>query len=72
MARQIGTAKKTDTPIIETPRTINVASADQIEAQGATSVDEALRYTPGVATDFYGAATYNDYLRLRERKCLLP
>lgn len=65
VARQTGTATKTDTPIIETPQTINVVSADQIEAQGATSVDEALRYTPGVATDFYGAATYNDYLRLR-------
>ncbi|RDD92953.1 TonB-dependent siderophore receptor [Paracoccus pantotrophus] len=65
VARQTGTATKTDTPIVETPQTINVISADQIKAQGAASVDEALRYTPGVSTDFYGGATYNDYVRLR-------
>lgn len=65
VARRTATATKTDTPIIETPQTINIVSTAQIEAQGASSVDEALRYTPGVTNDFYGGATYNDYLRLR-------
>ncbi len=65
VARRSATATKTDTPILETPQTINVVSADQMAAQGATSIDEALSYTPGVANEFYGGATYNDYLRLR-------
>lgn len=65
VARRGSTAAKTPTPILETPQTVHVVTAGQIEAQGATSIDQALRYTPGVATDFYGAATYNDYLRLR-------
>lgn len=47
---------KTDTPLLETPRTINVVPREQIEAQQAQSVTQALRYTPGVTLDRFGAS----------------
>ncbi|MEB2847190.1 TonB-dependent siderophore receptor [Endobacterium cereale] len=50
------TATKTDTPLLETPQAISVVSADQIEAQNATSVGATLRYTSGVNGETTGAA----------------
>ncbi|GGF62860.1 TonB-dependent receptor [Azorhizobium oxalatiphilum] len=57
VATRTGTGSKTDAPIIEIPQTINVVTADQMQAQGAQSVSEALRYTPGVRSEGYGAAS---------------
>jgi iron complex outermembrane receptor protein len=48
VAKRTATATKTDTALIETPQTVNVVTADQIRAQGALSVTQALRYTPGI------------------------
>ncbi|WP_082457630.1 TonB-dependent siderophore receptor [Pseudomonas sp. Leaf48] len=50
VATRSATATKTDTPILEIPQTINVVTADQVEAQGARNLTQALRYTPGVNT----------------------
>lgn len=41
------TGTKTDTPLIETPQSISVVTRDQMQAQGAQSVADALRYTAG-------------------------
>ncbi len=49
------TATKTDTPLLETPQSISIVSADQIEAQNATSVGATLRYTSGVNGETTGA-----------------
>nr|WP_298689187.1 TonB-dependent siderophore receptor [uncultured Dongia sp.] len=54
VAKQSATATKTDTPLIETPQSISVISAERLEAQGATSLGEALRYTPGVQSELLG------------------
>lgn len=43
----IGT--KTETPIIEIPQTVNVVTQDQMERRQTQSIDEALRYVPGVS-----------------------
>ena len=51
------TATKTDTPLIETPQSISVVTRDQMNAQGATSVAEALRYTAGVLPELRGGST---------------
>ncbi|NVM79155.1 iron complex outermembrane receptor protein [Duganella sp. SG902] len=48
VAKRSASATKTDTPLIETPQSVSVVTADQIEALGATSLREALGYTPGV------------------------
>ncbi|WP_424630792.1 TonB-dependent siderophore receptor [Bradyrhizobium sp. SYSU BS000235] len=51
---------KTNTPLIEIPQTINVITAKQISDQGAQSVSQALRYTPGVLAESYGGSSQFD------------
>ncbi|WP_129141725.1 TonB-dependent siderophore receptor [Modicisalibacter coralii] len=43
-------ATKSDTPLLETAQSVSVVTREQIEDQGANSVQQALRYTPGVFT----------------------
>ena len=64
-ARQSVTATKTDTPLLETPQSISVVTKDQIKDQGAQTVQEALRYTPGVALQSYGANAFFDGYKVR-------
>ncbi|MBK5343364.1 TonB-dependent siderophore receptor [Pseudomonas sp. TH49] len=52
-------ATKTGTPIHETPQSISVITRERMEAQGVQSVNEALRYTPGVSS--YGANNRSDW-----------
>ncbi|GAB1717562.1 MAG: TonB-dependent siderophore receptor [Nitrobacter sp.] len=65
LASRSATASKTDTPILETPQSISVVTQDQIAAQGVQSVNDALRYTPGVSLESFGANTFFDFLKLR-------
>ncbi|PQV46769.1 TonB-dependent siderophore receptor [Paraburkholderia sp. BL21I4N1] len=51
------TATKTDTPLIETPQSVSVVTRDQMTAQAATSVAEALRYTASVLPEIRGDST---------------
>lgn len=55
-------------PLLDTPQTISVISKDLISQQGATTLTEALRNTPGVGT-FYvgenGSTTTGDGIYLR-------
>lgn len=53
---------KTDTPLIETPQSISVVTRDQMDAQNAQTVPQALRYSPGVQADRNGADQRSDYL----------
>src|SRR4051812_1670021 len=41
-------AMRTGTPLIDTPQSASVVSAQQIEDQAANGIGEAIRYTPGV------------------------
>lgn len=63
--RRSATGSKTDAELVETPQAIHVVTRRQMEDQGVQSLDEALRYTPGVVTGVYGGATYSDYVYLR-------
>jgi iron complex outermembrane receptor protein len=65
LASRSGTGTKTDTPLLETPQSISIVTKDQIAAQGAQSIVEALRYTPGVTLDTFGATTFFDSAKLR-------
>lgn len=65
LAKRSATATKTDTPIRETPQSISVVGEEQVRDQGATTIQEALRYTAGVASDGYGFSTRGDYPRIR-------
>jgi iron complex outermembrane receptor protein len=56
---------KTDTPLRETPQSISVVTADRITDQGGLSVQETLRYVPGVFADAYGGDARGDYTLVR-------
>lgn len=59
------TGSKTDTPISQTPQSIAVVPKNQLRDQHVMSVAEALRYTPGVMTDYRGASNLRDELFVR-------
>ncbi|MCK1638391.1 TonB-dependent siderophore receptor [Bradyrhizobium sp. 157] len=65
LAGQSGTGTKTDTPLRETPQSITVVTADRIADQGALTVQETLRYVPGVFADAFGPDSRGDYPRFR-------
>ena len=48
------TATKTSLKPQETPGTISVVSSEELERQGAQTVSQALRYTPGVTPELRG------------------
>ena len=64
-ARDSVTATKTDTPILAIPQSISVITRDQIVSQQAQTIPEALRYTPGVMTELYGASSVADEIKVR-------
>ncbi|MGU3538452.1 TonB-dependent siderophore receptor [Methylobacterium sp. A54F] len=55
VATRSATGTKTDTPLIQTPQSISVVTADQIAVQQAQSLGQALQYTAGVAGEVNGA-----------------
>lgn len=65
VAKRSATATKTDTSILETPQSISVITADQIEDQRAQSIQEVLRYTAGVVADQYGLDSRSDGYAIR-------
>ncbi len=50
-------ASKTDTPLLETPQTISVITRDLMDAQAPQSINEALRYAPGVVAESQGTTS---------------
>jgi iron complex outermembrane receptor protein len=50
-ARVTATGTKTDTPLIEVPQAISVVPRTQLDRQGARSVGDSLRFTPGIFAD---------------------
>ncbi|WJF91899.1 TonB-dependent siderophore receptor [Paraburkholderia bonniea] len=59
VAHRTRTGTKTDTPLDEVPQTVNIVTSEQIEQQGATTINQALRYVPGFSS--YGASTRSDW-----------
>lgn len=47
------------------PQSISVVTADRVSAIGATTLKDALGYTPGVATTTYGADSRYDWIAIR-------
>lgn len=65
VARRSGAGSKVDTALIDTPRAVNVVTRDQIEAQGAQSITQALRYTPGVVQQYADTDSRYDWMTVR-------
>jgi iron complex outermembrane receptor protein len=64
VATQSATATKTGTALKDTPQAVNVVTKDQIAAQGSTTLTQALRYTPGVISQ-YGDDSRYDWFTIR-------
>jgi iron complex outermembrane receptor protein len=47
---------KTDTPIIETPQSISVITADEVTARNARNLNQVMRYSVGAVTETRGSA----------------
>ena len=54
IANQSATGTKTDTPLREVPQSVTVVTADWMQDQGVTTIQQAFRYVPGVMADAYG------------------
>lgn len=65
VATRSGSGTKTDTPLIETPQSISVVTQDQIQAQAAQSVSQAIRYTAGTHGEVAGADLRTDAVYVR-------
>lgn len=65
VAKTSSTATKTGTPILETQQSISVITADQLKAQNAQTVGQALDYTPGVVSQPGGSDPRFDAPRIR-------
>ncbi|TWT01736.1 TonB-dependent siderophore receptor [Reyranella sp. CPCC 100927] len=59
------TATKTDTKLTETPQSISVVPSRQIVEQGATELQDALRYSAGVRAEAYGFDTRQNNIESR-------
>jgi len=65
VATQTTSGGKIATPILETPATISVITAKEIEQRDADTVEEVLQYTAGVNTDFYGSDDRFNFFQIR-------
>lgn len=65
LATDAGSATKTGTPIIETPASVSVITADLLRDRGAQTLQDALRYSAGVMADAYGLDNRTDSAILR-------
>jgi iron complex outermembrane receptor protein len=54
---RLESGSKTQTPLIETPRSVSIVTAEQITLQGVDEVAAAMRYTPGVFAEYRGTDT---------------
>lgn len=58
-------ALKSDTPIMETARSVSIESEFDIIEKGALALDDTFTYSSGVTGKTYGYATRGDWLKVR-------
>lgn len=65
VARVSGSAFKSDTSLMETPRSVSVVTRAQMDTRGVTSMIEAVRYSAGVGTGSAGFDPRYDQISIR-------
>jgi len=65
LATRTAAGTKTDTAIVDVPRSISVVTRDQMDDRNVQNLDDAVRYMPGVTASSYGSDTRADWLRVR-------
>ncbi|AFI83044.1 TonB-dependent siderophore receptor [Methylophaga nitratireducenticrescens] len=65
LASNTASVNKTDTPLLETARSVTVVTADQIRDRKVQTVEDALRYTAGVQVSGSGHDPRFDQINIR-------
>ncbi|MHC8353364.1 TonB-dependent siderophore receptor [Pseudomonas sp. RT4P38] len=65
LATRTAAGTKTDTALVEAPRSISIATREQMEDRNVQNLDDAVRYMPGIVASSYGSDTRADWLRVR-------
>ncbi|MBV4538362.1 TonB-dependent siderophore receptor [Pseudomonas urmiensis] len=65
VATRTAAGSKTDTPIVEAPRSMSVITRQQLDDRQVLNLNDALRYTAGVQSSGYGSDSRADWLRVR-------
>jgi len=65
LANRTATGSKTDTPLLEAPRSISVATREQMQDRKVQNLDDAVRYMPGVIASSYGSDSRADWMKIR-------
>ncbi|NWL80052.1 TonB-dependent siderophore receptor [Pseudomonas taiwanensis] len=58
-------ATKTSKSLMETSQSVSVITREQIDDQGSKTVQQSMRYTPGIFTGQVGASNRYDYIVMR-------
>ncbi|MDD0845246.1 TonB-dependent siderophore receptor [Pseudomonas sp. Gutcm_11s] len=65
LAKRTAAGSKTDTALVEAPRSISVATREQMEDRAVLNLDDAVRYMPGVVASSYGSDTRAEWMKVR-------
>jgi len=60
VAKELWVGGKVATSILNTPASVSVVTRKEMEQRSVSTTEEALQYTPGVVSDFYGTDDRND------------
>ena len=58
-------ALKSNTPLLETARSVSIETFDQFIEKGALTLDDTLNYSAGVVGDTFGFSTRGDFIKVR-------
>lgn len=65
VANRSATGLKTNAPIEDVPQSVTALTRERLDAQNIDSINDALRYVPGVISEAFGNDTRVNFLRFR-------
>jgi len=65
LATRTAAGTKTDTALVEAPRSISVATRQQMDDRGVQTLEDAVKYMPGIVSASYGSDSRYDWMRVR-------
>lgn len=65
LATRTAAGTKTDTALVEAPRSISIATREQMQDRNVQNLDDAVKYMPGIVSSSYGSDTRYDWMRVR-------
>ncbi|KPA87414.1 TonB-dependent siderophore receptor [Pseudomonas asplenii] len=65
VATRTAAGTKTDTALVEAPRSISVATREQMKQRNVQNLDDAVRYMPGIVASSFGSDSRADWLLVR-------